>query len=583
MKKYIKWIWSLWRQRKGYLALLLFLTVVSGSVAMIYPLVIGHIVNALQKAGADLSPKNVDLSKFLGILALIAFGRLISGSYPAVRAYMNLLMECDIRNKIFKKILDKDYNFLAKFRTGDIITRLTDDIVEYPKVSWFLCSGIFRALESSTKLILATGAMFYMNWKLAAISLTPLPIMVYVFFKIRKVLSRVYDNQQKSVSDVNDILEAAFSGIKIVKSFNAEKGQAGKFREILQSRIGIQLKLAKLHMLVHSVDRFAVRVGQVVVIGVGGYMVLMGTLSLGTIYSFYIYLEMMNFVVMDLPMLLVGARESFVWIDRLEEMNNYPVLVDTNRKGKDLKSVESIEFKNVSFQYETGAGVNNLSFHINKGSKIAMIGSVGCGKSILLKVMAGLLPVQSGEILINGINVNEYASESFLSKIGYVPQESLLVSESINDNVNFARNIGKDKIEEALRISQMTGEIRCMPDGLNTVLGSKGSLISGGQRQRVAIARALAGNPDLILFDDATASLDAHKEEDFWKIYNKKYDDKITVIISHRLKTIWMADYVFTLDNGRIVDSGTHQELASRCAIYNSFLDTLKHVEAIES
>ncbi|MFH1653394.1 MAG: ABC transporter ATP-binding protein [Pseudomonadota bacterium] len=577
----IKWGWRYWRAHKRMILVMFFFTGMSALVAVSFPFLFGRAVGDLAKIAQGSSPESIHLTRIFGILALVAVGRFISRLFPSFRALMNITFDNEIRENTFSKILEKDYRFLARFRSGDVVTRMTDDITGYPKVSWFLCSGIFRGCESGAMLIACTIAMLILNWKLALLSLVPFPPMIYIFLRLRERLGKTYESQQQQVSNTNNLLESAFSGINIVKAFRAENGLAERLKKLLHNRIGVQLDLAKLMMLVHSLDRLTVRMGQVIVISIGGYMVLEGMTTLAILYTFYIYLELFVVVMMDLPMLMVGGKQFSVSVGRVEEISNFPVLYHKGSSGKELNSIDKVEFKNVSFRHDRGGGITRINCTVTKGSRIALIGEVGSGKSIFLQVLSGILPVQEGEILINDIPLKELNFRSFIERVGYVPQENLLFSVSIRENVSCGRMISKKRIERSLSIAQMDDLTR-LSHGMETILGSKGSLISGGQRQRIAIARALAARPDLILLDDCTAALDAYKERAFWKEFKSEFRNAITFTVSHRLATIRESDLVFVFEGGYLIEQGDHKTLSEKSTLYKRYQELERHKEHFE-
>jgi ATP-binding cassette subfamily B protein len=576
IRGHFRWLAAYWRPHWPFGLFLLSLTVVSATVATAYPLVMRTVTDQyftrLLEGDADLVLRN----RMLAILGVIAFGRLVAGFYPAFRAWMNLKLEKAVREKVFGSILAKDYTFFGKFRTGDLVTRLTDDITEYPRISWFGCSGIFRFIDSASVVLLCVAGMLTCDVRLALLSLTPVPLMLLVFYKAKNALRDTYEKQQEAVSRTNNMIEAAFSGIRIVKAFNSDAGQKQRLDSILRERIGIQLTLAKLIALVHQMDDLASRVGQVVVITVGGIGVVNGDLTIGTLLAIYLYLEILIHPMMDLPNLFVTARQAFVSIDREEEILKYPVVVGRDGTDAETDGIERVAFEGVGFAYRDDAprALDAISFEVPRGSTVAVVGPVASGKSTLLKVLAGLLPAQQGAYRLNGRAFEEWNWARLRRRFGYVPQESLLFSETIEENVAFDRAGDDGWIERCLEVAQMGPDLETMSDGLQTRLGTAGTLVSGGQKQRIAIARALAGRPDLLLLDDCTASLDARNEDRFWSDLQRDFPEATVFVVSHRIATILRAETILVLDEGRLIDRGNHAELSERCAVYQEFLQT---------
>jgi len=577
-RQHIAWLSAYWKPHRRFLIFLFLFTLVSSAVAIAYPLVFRQVIDGIYKSLDKAHPDSRLLNRLLGILALIAAGRFIAGFYPSFRAWMNLKLEKDVRGRVFGSLLEKDYSFFGKFRTGDLVTRLTDDIAEYPRIAWFGCSGVFRFVDSASKFIFCVGTMLFLDVRLALLAMIPVPVMLLIVYRARHALGATYRRQQEAVSRTNNQIESAFAGIRIVKAFNAEAGQEQRLAGVLEERIGIQLKLAKLSVFLFSMDNIASRLGQVVVLLFGGYLVLANQLTVGTLYAFYVYLDMLIHPMMDLPNLFVTARQAFVSIDREEEVLGAPVVVTRGGATPLAGPIERIEISNACFRYreELMPALAGVSCVVRRGERIAVVGPVASGKSTLLRMVAGLLPAQEGIYAINGRPFATWDWPSIRARIGYVPQESLLFSETIAENVAFGRPIDGAWVGRCLEVAQMGPELAVMKDGIETQLGQRGTLVSGGQKQRVAIARALAGRPDILLLDDCTASLDARNEDLFWSALDDSFPAMTVLLVSHRLATIRRADRILVLERGRLIDSGTHAELAARCDVYREFLQTQK-------
>jgi ABC-type multidrug transport system fused ATPase/permease subunit len=529
---------------------------------------------------------------------VIAFGRFLAGFYPAVRAWVNLRIDTAVRTQVFASIQEKDHTFFNRFRTGDLVTRLMDDIAEYPKLAWFSCSGLFRALESTSKLIFCVVVMFWLSAKLSLISILPLPIMLWIIYRLRQQLREAYQAQQQSISETNDSLESAFTGIRILKAFTAEPDQSRRLEEILERRVDVQFRVKRLFAIIQILNRVAGRLGQLVVIGYGGVLIARGELTLGTLYAIYIYLDMLVEPMVDLPNLFVTSRQAFVCMDREEEVLRFPTkarisadradstgdrgdLATAQKHGpnpqqppdSELGQLRSINLRNIGVEYEPGrAALEEINLDLRAGEKIAVVGEIGSGKTTLLHLLAGLVHPGSGKISVNDRDIDSVNWSDYRSQIGFVPQESLLFSETIGENVHLGReSIGMD-LDRVLEISGMREEIQEMQRGEDTPLGQKGTRISGGQRQRLSIARALSGQPQVLLLDDCTASLDAANEDRLWDGIDRWIPDAIVVLISHRLATIRRADRIVLLDQGRVSDAGTHAELEERSSLYREYL-----------
>ena len=585
------WLWRYWRRHRSNLIFLALFTLVSTAAAVAYPLAFRWVIDRLNEVlGTGESGAGEEaIRQVLLVLSAILVARFVAGFYPAARARMNLKLEVGIREDVFGKLMEKDFRFGTRFRTGDVVTRLTDDIAEFPKVSWFGCSGVFRAVESSSKMIFCLAVMAMLNWKLALVSILPLPFMMWFFYSLRHRMRFFMRATQRIISRTNDMLEAAFSGIRIVKAFRAEAGQRRRLAELMEERVGLFVNLIKLQTLVHSLDTVASRVGQMIVLAVGGYLVVRGETTIGTLYAFYVYLDMLTQPMMDIPFLFMTGQQAFVSIDRVEEVRAFPV-AERLVGGRDPGPLGELAFEHVSFAYDGQRNViDDLTFTIPHGTRVAVVGPVASGKSTLLKLVAGILRPTQGRVLVNGISLRETDWDAYRRQIGYVPQESGLFSHSLAENVIFGRPLPDGWADreawarQCLSVAQMDRDLEQLPAGLETMAGQKGGLVSGGQKQRVAIARALAGRPAVLLLDDCTAALDARNEDRFWAQLAEERTGGTTFFVSHRLATIRRADRILVLDGGRLIDQGTHAELAQRCQTYREFLQieqTKAHLDA---
>lgn len=565
---HIAWIRAVWSEKKSLVALLFFLTLLSSAVAVLYPylskLLLDTIQGLVETPGAGDPMTEVD--RLLMVFLAVGFAGLVASLFPGIRGVANSMFEHLIRGKYFRKVLAKDYGFFARFSTGDVVTRLTDDLYDFPKLSWFLCSGIFRAVESISKVVFCLIAMFLLNPKLTLYSLIPLPVMIVIYYVTQDRIYDTFQSNQEAISAVNTRLELSFSGVRIIKAYACEDKYRRFFKNVLEQRFGTELAVAKLEVVLHLIYQYIDYVAQVGIVFAGGLMAVRGQISIGTFYAFYTYLTMLIIPILDIPQLFVSGKRAFVNIDRLEEIARHPAPAASGHPRK-IKSLERVELRGVSFRYGDNGdraedALTDISFSIGPGERVGVIGPVGSGKSTLVKSILGLLPPSTGEIRVNGVDIRELDLPSYRTLLGYVPQEALLFSGTLRENVDFGSQEPSDALfRTAVEAAQMSDEIRAFSDGENTVVGQRGVNLSGGQKQRMAIARAVARRPELLLFDDITASLDAANEERLMRRLDELSRALSLVIVSHRLSTLQYVDKVLFLDQGRALGFGRHEEL----------------------
>lgn len=608
-KSRIKWVFKRWRRHSAWLIVLLFMTMISTIGALAYPFLFGRIVNLLK--GSEETGLSDDVIRqvrnLVVIFALVGVLRVISSFYPSFRAMINLKIDMDVRNNAFAHILRKSHRYFLRFRTGDLVMRLTDDIYDYPKIAWFCCSGIFRAFESASKVIFCLAYMFTQNMILTLIAFMPLPFMLAVFGRYQRALRDSYFDVRQAASEVNNSLESCFSGIRILKAYNGEENQVKLFEEVLEDRFRKEMKVVYLWTFIWHLYPAINMIGQVIVLGMGSWMIFQEQFQVGTMYMFYVYMDMLLHPLLDIPNLFTTSRDAFACIDRQIELHEFDKKNDENPDvgGEDIEKIKTIEFKNVSFAYEKllpdekevvlstaeklqktrmqamdgiievdGEMIpvlHGINMTIEKGTKIAIVGSVGSGKTTFIKLITRILKPTGGEIMVNGRPVADYDIRKLRKLIGYVPQEVVLFSDSISDNISFGRDIDENDVLRVLELAQVKTEVMEFENSLDTVLGQRGQTVSGGQKQRLAIARALAGKPDLLILDDCTAALDAENEEKFWDDMRKFYPETTCVIVTHRISTAKRADTIYVIENNTITHSGTHAELLRDSKLYRAY------------
>jgi ATP-binding cassette subfamily B multidrug efflux pump len=578
MNYHLNWIWKQWKTQKWYILIMVFFTLLSSAIAVAYPYAFKKLIDLvsdiLKFPGKYPEPLH-EVNRIIMLFLAIGLGQLIAGFYPSFRALMNVRFEHALRMVYFKHILDKDYAFYHKFRTGDIVTRLTDDLSDFPKVAWFLCSGIFRAINSFSMIAFSLAVMFSLNWLLTLLSIASLPFMMLVFYFTSDKLYGNFQRNQAAISSINNQLEMSFSGIRIIKAFVSEEKYNRFFQAALAKRFKTEMSVVKLNAILHLIYEYIDYLAQIGVIIFGGYMAVKGTISIGTFFLFYTYLSMMIYPLLDLPQLFVSGKQCFVNIDRLDEMRDYPVRFTAGQQQTTITNIESIVFDHVSFTYpdKDYPVLQDCTFELRRGEKLLILGATGVGKSTIANLLAAILHPSGGKILVNGSPLDGLELENWRCKLGFVPQEALLFTGTIKDNINFALREGDTlPYVEAVRISQLKSELASFPLGDATPVGNKGLTVSGGQKQRVTIARAVINKPQLLILDDITAALDAENEENLWIELKNLMTDTICVVISHRLSTLRYIDSVLYLDSKGKCHKGTHEELILALPEYESFI-----------
>ncbi|RME30493.1 MAG: ABC transporter ATP-binding protein, partial [Candidatus Zixiibacteriota bacterium] len=381
-------------------------------------------------------------------------------------------------------------DFFTHFRTGDLVTRLTDDVAE--KLSWFACSGIFRLYEAIFAVLFIVVMMISIDPWLTVWTAGPLPLLVLIFFKSSSALDRRYDHLQKRISSFNAVMEACFSGVRVIKAYVREKAQEEKFDAAAEDRRQAEIDAVKVTTVVDSLYMYIWQFGVVTVLAVGGFMVIKRGLTIGDLGTFVFYTVWLIFPMFDIGQFLVKSRQSAVSIDRLRELERFPVMVKDIGTETCTHSVKpALAFQDVSFGFpeQEGRILDGVSLRVGSGQTVALVGKVGAGKTWLVNMIPRLVDPSGGSILLDSIDLRRFTLADLRRNIGYVPQEPVLFSDTVRNNILFGRSdISDDLLEWAVEVAQLKEELAAFPNGLDTPIGTRGMSISGGQKQRLALA-----------------------------------------------------------------------------------------------
>jgi ATP-binding cassette subfamily B multidrug efflux pump len=596
MMKYIAWFWQYYRHHTRALMVLLTFPLLTSAMAVIQPLLLKNIFDLLQSGQTKPTrlPYVSEIIESLGqgsignyaviMIVLAVAGYFIYTTLVGHRAYMNIRLEWEFRQKAFEGVTTKGPDFFNRFNTGDLITRMTDDVAE--KMSWFACSGIFRFYEALTMIVFSLVMMLSIHPTLTAWTVGPLPILVLVYAKSSRILDRRFDFLQKRISNVNDAMEACFSGIRVVKAYVRERDQAKRFADVADERQQAEIAAVKAHTVIESLWGYIWQFGIVIVLLAGGYYVIKGSLSIGEFVAFDSYMLFMIFPMFDVGNFLVRGLRAAVSIKRLMELENHPPMIDADAGSLPVSRALQgrVAFERVCFQFpglERNV-LDEVSFVAEPGERVALVGKVGSGKSWAARLIPRLVNPTAGRVTLDGVDLREYDIHDLRRWIGYVPQEPILFSDTIENNIRFGRDdVGEEKLAWAIEVSQLREELNSFPNGLQTRIGVRGMSISGGQKQRVALARALVGNPKILILDDCTSALDAKTEAVLWDRLHELMPELTCFIISHRPATLEKADKIVVLDQGRVVETGGHIDLILKEGLYCRLYHRIMLAEAV--
>lgn len=597
MLKKALWIWRFYKHHIYVLMVLLLLTPVQTFFQVSIPQLFGFTVDYIDSEVVPdrlLAREVTHLGEYFGLgpvesfgAAFIFMGLIATILYAYVqshRAWMNVRLEWHFRQDAFDNLTHKGPDFFNRYRTGDLVTRLTDDVAE--KLSWFACSGIFRLYEALLVIAFVVTMMISLDPWLTLWTAGPLPIIVLIWFKTSSALDRRYDHLQSRISAFNDMMEACFSGIRVVKAYVREVAQKKRFQDAALDRRQAEIDSVKLTTVVDSMYMYIWQFALVIVLIVGGYNVINSGMSVGKMATFLYYVVYLIFPMFDVGQFLVKSRQSAVSIDRLQEIENVPPMVaDEGTEVVDTHVDGALKLSKVTFGFPPSERriVDGVTIEIASGQTVALVGRVGSGKSWLVNMVPRLVDPTGGAITLNGHDLRRFRLEDLRRIIGYVPQEPVLFSDTIRANILMGRDeISQAVIDWAVEVAQLKSELDAFPLGLDTPVGTRGMMISGGQKQRLGLARALVGKPSILILDDCTSALDSSTEAVLWDRLHDVMPEMSAILITHRPGTLELVDRIYVLDEGRVVEAGTHAELMSRESLYAKIYKRYKLEEAVK-
>ncbi|MBZ0203525.1 MAG: ABC transporter ATP-binding protein/permease [Ignavibacteria bacterium] len=482
-------------------------------------------------------------------------------------------IENDLRNDFFGHILIQDQQYFHFHPTGDIMALATNDI---SAVRNFLGPGIMYTAETCINFTMAISLMISFNAELTLIAVVPIPLISYVVYRIGKSINYKFERVQEQFSDLTTKAQENLSGIKVVKAYVREESETANFRKLSLEYMKKNLDLAKVQSFSYPMMFLLTGFSVIIVLYIGGNKIINGEMSIGELTAFIIYLGLLTWPIISLGWIINLTQRAEASMKRLIEVFDHkpeieddPVLVKEYFKDAPIKG--SIEFRNVNFRYDESLPyvLKNISFEINAGETIGIIGHTGSGKSTFVNLIPRLFDIEEGSILVDGIPLRGIPLSRIRTSIGYVPQETFLFSDTIENNIAYSeKSFNKDKVIEAAKISQIYKDVNSFPKRFDTILGERGINLSGGQKQRASIARAIVSDPAILILDDAFSAVDTYTEEEILNGLKDIMKGRTTILISHRVSTLKNSDRIIVLKDGSIAETGSHDRLIQQNGIY---------------
>ena len=558
---------------KGRLAVGLIITIVARLFSLVTPRLVGDSMTTIENYLNLETISSEELREVLltNILLIIA-ASLISGFFTFLmrQTIINVsrYIEYDVKNQIFAHYQSLDQTFYKKNRTGDLMNRISEDV---SKVRMYYGPVIMYGTNAIVLFLVIITYMYSVAPQLTVYSLIPLPILSIFIYKISNLINLKSTKVQESLSDLSSYSQESFSGISILKSFNLQRKIFDKFNNFALTSYRNNLSLAKIQAWFFPIILFLIGLSNLIVIYIGGREFINGNIEIGVIAEFIIYVNMLTW-----PVTLVGwvtsiVKQAEASQKRINEfLDSKSSLKDGHLSIKDRNS-KNIIFKNVTFTYQrTGIKVfDSFNLEIEEGKTLGIIGKVGSGKTTLLDLLSRVYDPEKGSILYNNKDIRSFKINNLRGLFSYVPQNNFLFSDSIYKNIQFGNpDATNEQVQKAAKLSEIDSEIDKFEKGYRTILGERGITLSGGQIQRISIARSLIKDSALYLFDDCFSSLDTDTEERLINNLKNRLKNKSVVIVSHRVSCIKHSDKIIVLENGKIIQQGTHKNLINTDGYY---------------
>ncbi|UYB45526.1 ABC transporter ATP-binding protein/permease [Lysinibacillus capsici] len=562
--------WFFKKYWKQYTVAIVLLMVASG-LEVVPPYLLGSIIDLL--TAGEMTP--AILTKYVLIFIGIIIGGYLLNFVWQFRLFEGAInLEKILRRNLMQHFLRMTPTFYEKNRTGDLMARATNDLNAVSMTAGF---GIMTLIDSTIYMGFIIFAMGYMiSWKLTFFAMLPVPIMAILIQYLGKIVHERYMKAQDAFGELNDSVLESVAGVRVVRAYVQEKKDEANFADMSEVVYAKNIHTAKINALFGPITKVGTGISYVVALGYGAHLVATEAMTVGQLVTFNVYLGLAVWPIFAIGELINVMQQGNASLDRVQETLNYEADVRNIPNPQMIATPNAIGFDALTFQYPMSQVKNlqQISLSLKKGQTLGIVGKTGAGKTTFLRQLLREYPIGQGQLAIDGIDITAQTKEQILDWIGYVPQDHVLFSRTIRENILFGKeDATQAELQQAIRAAYFEKDLDNLPMGLETLVGEKGVSLSGGQKQRVSIARALIKDPEILMLDDSLSAVDAKTEARIIENIQRERQGKTTIITTHRLSGIQHADVIIVLDDGQIVEQGTHEELLAQQGWYKEQFD----------